>query len=522
MNPMYMRSAGRRPRLLITAAILAQLPLRAAWAQEPASVDPGRPAQPAATQPIPTPAAAQGASAKAGPTGSKAETALTADAVARRAAETSYNAKAAEESVRATAARVDQAWMNFLPRLTATGRYTRLSDFTPPPLFTGPSINFVGTTTPAGQPPQPGSEFAVNLFGGGGGFPIIVNNYLLQASIVVPISDYFLRINEGYTAATKAEDAARADVDTARAKSSAEGKLAFYSWLRARGALVVAQQALVDAKTHLTDAQNVFTVGQASKADVLRAETGVAAAELAVERTKNLVELTEKQVRVAMHAADEERLSPVEDLEGSLPPVQGSRAEFEREAVVHRPELRSVDANLEVLGQQAKVAKALYYPQIAGVGNVTYANPNQRRIPQSQDWFPTWDVSAQLTWSPNDALLAAPTRAEPEARVAQLRAQRKQIEDGLALEVTQAFQAIREADVAMDTSRRQVQSAQEAYRVARELFNAGRATSTTLTDAETDLTRARLEVLNARVDARVARVRLEHAVGRDARQAPAK
>jgi outer membrane protein TolC len=106
--------------------------------------------------------------------------------------------------------------------------------------------------------------------------------------------------------------------------------------------------------------------------------------------------------------------------------------------------------------------------------------------------------------------------------VAQLRAQRKQIEDGLALEVTQAFQAIREADVAMDTSRRQVQSAQEAYRVARELFNAGRATSTTLTDAETDLTRARLEVLNARVDARVARVRLEHAVGRDARQAPAK
>ena len=58
-------------------------------------------------------------------------------------------------------------------------------------------------------------------------------------------------------------------------------------------------------------------------------------------------------------------------------------------------------------------------------------------------------------------------------------------------------------------------SATEAYRVARELFNNGRATATTLTDSETDLTRARLDALNASVDARTARVRLEHALGRD-------
>jgi len=216
-----------------------------------------------------------------------------------------------------------------------------------------------------------------------------------------------------------------------------------------------------------------------------------------------------------MHASDDERLSPAEDLDSPLVAVQGSRQELEREALSRRPELRSVDANLQVLVQQAKVAKALYYPQLVGVGNVIYANPNQRRVPQSNEWFPTWDLTAQLTWSPNDALLAGPSRAEPEARVAQLRAQRKQFEDGLALEVTQAFQTIREADFAIESGKRQVQSAQEAYRVARELFNAGRATSTTLTDAETELTQARLEALNGRVDARIARVKLEHALGRD-------
>jgi outer membrane protein TolC len=74
---------------------------------------------------------------------------------------------------------------------------------------------------------------------------------------------------------------------------------------------------------------------------------------------------------------------------------------------------------------------------------------------------------------------------------------------------------VHEADFAIDSGRRELASATEAYRVARELFNDGRATSTTLTDAETELTRARLDMLNGYVDARTARVRLNHALGRD-------
>jgi outer membrane protein len=78
---------------------------------------------------------------------------------------------------------------------------------------------------------------------------------------------------------------------------------------------------------------------------------------------------------------------------------------------------------------------------------------------------------------------------------------------------------VKEADFALVSSKQQVASAEEAYRVARELFVNGRATSTTLTDAETELTRARLELVNAKIDTRTARVRLEHALGRDTRPA---
>jgi outer membrane protein TolC len=89
------------------------------------------------------------------------------------------------------------------------------------------------------------------------------------------------------------------------------------------------------------------------------------------------------------------------------------------------------------------------------------------------------------------------------------------VRDGIEIEVVQTYQAVREADFSIDAGRRELASAIEAHRVARELFNAGRGTSTTLTDAEAELTRSRLDVLNAHIDARTARVRLDHALGRD-------
>jgi outer membrane protein TolC len=410
--------------------------------------------------------------------------ALTAEQVGRRAAETSYSAKASEEGIRAAAARVDAAWANYLPRITTTARYTRLSDLTPPAAFP---------------------------------FPIFVNQYFLQAAIVVPISDYFLRINEAYSAVTQAEAAARADLVAAKAKSAADGKVAYYGWLTARASEVVAQATLELQKTLVQDAKNQFAAGNASRADVLQAESSVAAAELTVERAKNLSKLTERQVRIAIHAPEDEKLAPGEDFEAALPPLNGNLAELVREAGVSRYEVKSIDANAESAVAQARASRGGRLPSVSGFGDVTYANPNPRQFPPEEKWFPTWAVGAQLVWSPSDVLIAGANGREADARAAQLVAQKGLVRDGIDLEVTQAWQTVKEAEVATETTKRQLESAAEAYRVARELFTHGRATATQVREAETAFTRARLESLNARAQARMGRVRLEHAVGRDAR-----
>ncbi len=349
---------------------------------------------------------------------------LTAEQTAKRAAQTSYQAKAADENLRGAAARVDAAWLAFLPRLSGTASYTRLSNFTPPSFGSG---SLVATTAPSGTFLNANSPLIAEAFV----IPLVLNQWLFQARVVVPISDYFFKINQNYESATRSQDAYRYDAITQRAISWANGKIAYYTWLRARGGIVVAVEALNDQRVHLKDAQNQF-------AD-------------------------------AAHKAVE-------------------------------------------------VQKAGKYPVLSAFGDGIEGNPNSRRFPATQDWFGTWDVGAQLTWSPNDLLTANANVVDFETRAAAIEAQRGVTRDGIDVEVLQNYQGVREADFAIDSSKREVASATEAYRVARELFNNGRGTSTTLTDAESDLTRSRLDLLNAYADARIARVRLDHSLGRDTRQ----
>ena len=516
---------GRRFRMLGGAACALALSFAApAGAQSPAGAT-GAPPGTAPNAPPPPQTQTQSTAPNTPPSvqrrtdgadgGATGGGGLTADQVGQRSQITSYQAKAAEQNLSAAGARADQQWTSYLPRIGLTARYTRLSNFTPPAFGGSAPFNSVATNEPSGTV-NPATTFVPER-NAPLSIPLVLDNYLTQATIAIPISDYFFRIGKAYTASTLSEDAARFDVVAARAKSYADGKVAYYTWLRARGAVTVTEQSLAVARAHQKDSENQFAVGNASKADVLRAQTQVAAAELAVDRAKSGVALTERQVRIAIHAKDQDVLNPTEQLDGAVPPAPANLRQLVSEAQAARPEVKSIDKNAEAARKLADVSRAGRYPVLAGFGDVTYANPNQRRFPQTPTWFATWQAGAQITWSPNDILSANATGADAEARATALDAQKSATRDGVELEVTQAYQAIFEADAAIVSTQRQLASAVEGYRVARELFNNGRGTATTLIDAEIVLAQTRFEHLNALADARIGRVRLEHALGRDAK-----
>jgi outer membrane protein TolC len=469
----------------------------AALLTSPSAVAQTPPAPPPASAPHAAPPPSDAASAGGGEVVYATPGGLVSDEVARRASANSFDALAQQKALLAASAKVDQALVAYVPKLSLTARYTRLSPITPP-------VFDLSTIFP-GAPP-------VNLF------PIYLNNYLFQATLAVPVSDYLLRTSQAYQSARRSEKAAALNEQAARLKAATDGRVAYYAWVRSRGQYLIAVQTLEQAKGHLTDARHAFEVGTVSKADVLGAEAQVAAAELLVEQSRNLASLTEEQMRVAM--ADEsgrpyevgedqrQEPAPLKDADN----IEALRAE----AMTRRPEVRALEETVGSLREQAKSVKAGYWPRLDAFGDLIYANPNQRYVPADGLYHATWDVGVQVTWSPNDTWATSGGAAEIEAHAAQTEAQKAGLRLAIRVEVQQAYQALKEARVAIETTARQLAAAEEAYRVRRELYKNGRATSVELTDAETQLFQARLASINSRTDVRIAQARLVHATGRDA------
>lgn len=434
---------------------------------------------------------------------------LTAEVAARRAIATSFSARAAQATATAASARQEGAKLDYIPQTTLIARYTRISPYTNPLVSGGVETTAApGTVNPAVVASEPTR------------YPVFENQYLLQANVTVPLTDYIFKIRRSYSAATSFAEAARFDVVAARAAASVAAKRAYYDWLRGIGGLVVAEQTLAVATAHANDARLLFRAGSSSSADVLRAEAAVAAAELVVERAKAIMTSTEWNLKTLTHAPEEEHLDPGESLDAPLPPLGANLHSILNEAYANRAEIKSTARNIEAARELISVARADRAPALSAFGDLIYANPNNRTFPPTADFVPSWQIGALLTWSPKKYLVAGTSSADQEARASALESQLSAARDAVVREVVDAYSTAVAADAGIRTTARQLDAAREAYRVSRVLYNGGRATGTTLLDAEYALAQARFDHLNARTDARVARVQLEHAAGRDMPSSP--
>jgi outer membrane protein len=466
-----------------------------AQAPAPAAVPPAAAPKPTLAPPPPTP----GASGPDAPVGKVTQAlqdkleammrgnGLTANQVAERAVKSSSQIVAKRRSIESAEAQVDQAKAGFYPSLNLSARYTRLSHV-PVPNF-GPALEF----------------------------PLILNSYVAQAQLNVPLSDYVLRTSRAISGANRVKNAADLDERATRLSVARDARVAYYQWIRVQGFAFVGAQSIEQANGHLTDANNAFQAGLISKADVLRAQTGVKSAELFAEKANSNVNLATMRLRVMMkdpagkqYEVGENILAPVAPL-----PATASEDAAYKEAAQQRLELKQLTENEQALRDQSALTKAANYPRLDAFAGAQYSNPNPRYFPPEEKFHGSWEAGAQLSWSPTAIFGTQAGARAIDARAAELVAQRQALLEGLQLEVSQALSAERDAQFAVTVSQQALASADEGYRVRRELFRSGRATLVEVTDSETELTRARLELVNAHVDLRIAQVELAHVLGRD-------
>ncbi|WP_437593258.1 TolC family protein [Sorangium sp. So ce1000] len=491
---------------------------------------PPAPAPPAAGQPQP-PGAAAAAAQPAAPKADPLATALapqpgglTPDDVAKAALRTRASLRAKQADLRAASAKVDQAMVNFFPRVTATATYTRLSEVKSAGLGGIVGAQNTGLVQVGPCPSGVQGQCVVDSAGVPVGaaslsFAAPLNSIALTANLAVPISDYVFRISQGYAAASHAESAKKLELQAETLQAAADAKVAFFNWVRVKGQVVVAGEAVSQARAHVEDARRTFEVGLLSRADVLRLEAQVAGAEQVLNEAQAALLVADDQIRIALGAAQDRPLALGIDVMGSTPakPPAEALPALVQEALQRRLEIRALDETQYSLEKAEAVTRAGYFPRVDGFADLTYANPNQRIFPTQDKFALTWSAGVRASWVLNDIFTTAGASAEANARTTQIAEQKAALRDALRLEVASAYAELSKAASSIESAERQLAAAAESMRVRSELFRAGRATSVDVVDSEAEVTRARLQQLNARVGALVAKTRLDHAVGRDAK-----
>ena len=412
---------------------------------------------------------------------------LTAADAARRAAETSVQAAIEREDVVSAQSTKERVFWEAAPRLTLTAQTLRLSAIEP--------------VSVGGIPP----------------FPQPVVNHLLNARLVVPLSDYLLRTVQAVRGASSNRAAAELEERAARVTAASNAKLNYYDWVRSKLEAVLAQQALEQASAQLARMRALYEVGRAAEADLLQAQAFEADAQLAFSQSQTLLVITEERLRLAMHAPADETLTVGEDVLVQFPAANEARGleELYQEGIRQRLELQALDKGQAALDDLSSVEASRAFPRLEGFANGTYANPNQRVFPLEERWNTTWEVGLSLVWTLNDIGTAGTLATNIRSQREQLDQRQNAAQEALRLEVVSAFGALNQARLNVSTAEHGERAAEAAFTARQRLQEQGMGTALEVLQAETVRTRSRLNVINAHIALRVARVQLDHAVGRD-------
>jgi len=521
---------------LWTMPLFAQAPPAA---PAPPAPQPAAPAAPPATAPAAAPAAGPSAPAAAAPTPAAAPAApaaasgdtvrqhfaplinqpggLTSKQAAVAAAKQSPSAKAAQTKVDSAQAQIDAVTWRYLPTLTLSASYTHLS----PQPSTDQALPF--NLVVSDQPGPVTDLNSLQAFDSTLAFVQQLDQFSLNAGLNVPISDYLLNLSKASRGAKTARRSAELNEKAERVNSAANARLAYYDWASAKLQAAEAGKSVERAQKQKETLEAQLATGRAARADVLRADAFLANAELDQKRAESAEVIARERLNVLMTGG--EKIQPTwnigEDLllEESVDSV-GTQTieELQREALGTRLELQSMRATAAALMERAGVERSNVYPRLDAFANATYANPNQRIVPQIAEWAGSWDVGARLSWTLNNIGTQGNQAKQSEASAREFLAQAEGMEQALRGEVLGAYHLYREASLATTTARRGVVAAEVAYRDRVILFENGRATSLDLLEAESALVEARVALVRTYVLVRSSRVRLEHAVGRDIKE----
>lgn len=356
--------------------------------------------------------------------------------------------------------------------------------------------------------------------------PGLLSNALFQSEPVeygdsqVQLEVRQLLFDGGQVAALIAEARARSGQAEASLVGTArdlrlELEEAWLAVLEARERAGLAEEAEELSREQQRMAEARFQAGAAARADVVFARVPVARSELDRVRVAEATATTQAALNRLLG------LPLGTALQLGEPPAPagpgGTVEEAEREARERRTEVVGARAELEAARRSVEAADAGNDPRLYAVGSTNGVAYNEELLPLDFGWR----VALEARWNLFDGNRSVHEVRQARARVREAEARLREVGDGVALEVRQAWLGAETAAQALRTAEVEVDRAREALAMAQGRYQNGVAVFLEVSQARVDLLEARLRRTTACYDALRARARLDRARGQEPPAAPA-
>lgn len=279
-------------------------------------------------------------------------------------------------------------------------------------------------------------------------------------------------------------------------------------FLQAKAYFEIAKNSKEQLDAHVTDLQNMFDQGMIHKKDLLSAQVQALEVELMILQAENMVSLSRSGLCMAIGYPQNSDIDIIDSLGYFEYPAS-------LDSVLAWANRKSLDAKLVSIGveasdKQVTLAWQGLLPSLAAVFSYDYNKPNRQL---ENEWYDHWTAVGALQWEVFNWGANITGIRKAAAQKKQMEFLREAAMQGIALKTRAAYSTMNERRKKLEVAQKELETAQENYRVTDDLFHAGAATNTELLDAHAALTNAKINMNNYLADYNIARATLEFQTG---------
>lgn len=410
-----------------------------------------------------------------------------------------------------------EAFLKYFPKFSGTGFYIRneknlnvIGSSAIPSSITLPDLSGLGVPIPPGtQIPIPSElsdkirslgEFDIkNIWVGS----VSMTQPLFMGGRIVAYNDIM----------KNAQELAKSKKDTELQDVIAELDASYWQIVSLAYKKELAESYLKLLQKMHSDISIMESEGVATKADVLSVKVKENEADMTLTKVENGLSLARMLFNQLCGLEIEDKVSLVDEKREILIAKEAPVNPSIEEALINRPEIRSLELATKIYKGKEKIERAEFLPEVGLVAAYLWTNPNGFDGLQNK-FGGMWNVGVKLSVPLNFMT----SSAKLSAAKAQTRIQEYQLEEAkekIELQINQSAFKLNEAHKRYVSSEQNMEKANENLRYANVGFEEGVIPASDVLSAQTAWLSAHSEMIDSQIDVKLCNVYLNKALGRN-------